>query len=84
MWYKSEVVVGGTNMSKILEDNALAVHKSFLYYLHEEDSFHIDAFHEPLQYLKSTKEIMINEYKQLSFVLCQTLRHIVYNFYKTL
>lgn len=68
---------------KVLNDNFEAEDNSFLYYLHEENYFHMAAFSELCSSLSSLCDTHPHDKKvsaQICFLYGQVLRHIIYHF----
>ena len=64
----------------LIEDNRRAVHFSFLYYLHEEKDFRVDALVDFCNYLEMMESVSIEQLRDLRWIECQILRHMVYHF----
>ena len=68
---------------KVLHDNFEAEDHSFLYYLHEETSFHENAFSELCSCISSLRDTRPHDKvvsAQICFIYGQILRHIIYHF----
>lgn len=66
--------------SSIIDDNFHAENRSFLYFLHEEDSFNIAEFDKLCSYIDKITEKSDEIINKLIFIQSQTLRHIIYHF----
>ena len=67
-------------MSTIIEDNVNADNNSFLYYLHEENMFHVERLIDLCNYIHALGSISIMDVKRLYFIQNQSIRHITYHF----
>lgn len=67
-------------MSQIIDDNYKAKNNSFLYFLHEEDIFDIEALNNLCLNINSL--VCRNEdiCRKLFFIYSQILRHIIFHF----
>ena len=64
----------------LIEDNRRADHFSFLYYLHEEKDFRVEALVDLCQYLERLESVSIEQLRDLRWIETQILRHLVYHF----
>ena len=64
----------------LIEDNRRADHFSFLYYLHEEKDFRVEALVNLCQYLERLGSVSIEQLRDLRWIENQILRHLVYHF----
>ena len=64
----------------LIEDNRRADHFSFLYYLHEEKDFRVEALVNLCQYLERLESVSIEQLRDLRWIENQILRHLVYHF----
>lgn len=64
----------------LIEDNRRADHFSFLYYLHEEKDFRVEALVDLCQYLERLESVSIEQLRDLRWIENQILRHLVYHF----
>ena len=64
----------------LIEDNRRADHFSFLYYLHEEKDFRVDALVDFCNYLEKMESVSIEQLRDLRWIENQILRHLVYHF----
>lgn len=67
-------------MSTIIDDNINADNNSFLYYLHEENTFNIKSLIDLCNYINTLDCISIMNLKRLYCIQNQAVRHIVYHF----
>lgn len=67
-------------MSTIIDDNINADNDSFLYYLHEENTFHVEKLIDLCTYINALDCISIINVKRLYFIENQAIRHIAYHF----
>lgn len=64
----------------LIEDNRRANRFSFLYYLHEEKEFRVEALVALSQYLERMDSVSIEQLKDVRWIENQILRHLVYHF----
>ena len=64
----------------LIEDNRRADHFSFLYYLHEEKDFRVEALVDLCQYLERLESVSMEQLRDLRWIETQILRHLVYHF----
>jgi hypothetical protein len=64
----------------LMEDIRRADHFSFLYYLHEEKDFRVDALVVFCNYLEKMESVSIEQLRDLRWIENQILRHLVYHF----
>ncbi len=67
-------------MKDLITENYYAENKSFMYYLHEENIFNIEALNDLCNYIRSQKTIDKEVCKKLFFIQAQILKHIIYHF----
>ena len=64
----------------LIEDNKRGENQSFLYYLHEEKDFRVDALVDFCNYLEKMESVSIEQLRDLRWIENQILRHMVYHF----
>lgn len=67
-------------MKDLIENNYYSENKSFMYYLHEENRFSIEALNDLCEYIRAQKTVDKETCKKLFFIQIQILKHIIYHF----
>ncbi|MFC4805182.1 hypothetical protein [Filifactor villosus] len=67
-------------MKDLIENNYYSENKSFMYYLHEENRFNIEALNDLCEYIRAQKTVDKETCKKLFFIQIQILKHIIYHF----